>query len=268
MKIALIGGTHGNEPIGLEVMRLFSQSTKKYKNSFSCFWGNPKAYELKKRYVDFDLNRAFGPNNSGLGYEKKRAEELKKEIFSHYDFSIDLHTTTSNMGETVILNNTNPITQQVAASLLKQRPGLRLIEEMKLDEKSNHLNRLCPAGLTVELGPVANNVINAELLIKMYKIVELILNFDFATSLNLQEVEYYKMTGVIHYPDEEGWYLHPKVDCHDFKVLNPGDPIFITIDGRLKNYLGRTPTHPFFVNEAAYLENRSAFLLSDKKKGF
>ncbi|MEM7647364.1 MAG: succinylglutamate desuccinylase/aspartoacylase family protein, partial [Pseudomonadota bacterium] len=119
MNIALIGGTHGNEPVGLEVMKLFKKSSKKYHNPFECFWANPKAYELKRRYVDSDLNRAFGKNGQPSGYEKQRAAELKKQIQDSFDFSIDLHTTTSNMGLTAILNNTNPMTHK-AAIFLKQ----------------------------------------------------------------------------------------------------------------------------------------------------
>ena len=70
MKIALVGGTHGNEPVGIEVMKYFKETSETFENQFKCFWGNPKAYELKRRYVDFDLNRSFGKNTKTHFKEK------------------------------------------------------------------------------------------------------------------------------------------------------------------------------------------------------
>lgn len=268
MQIALIGGTHGNEPVGKEVMNLFSNSKEQYKNIFSCFWGNPEAYQQQKRYVDTDLNRAFGKNGNRFGYELERVAHLEEKILGNFDFSIDLHTTTSNMGETVILNNTHPASRQIATYLQKQRPGLKIIEETQLDDECTHLNRLCPAGVTVELGPVANNVIDSQLLFNMHQIVELILNFDFKTYISLDSVEYYKMIDQINFPEKGGWYLHSDIDKHDFQILNPGQDIFINIHGETLKYSGHEPVYPFFINEAAYLEKRSAFLIAKKVKGF
>lgn len=268
MKIALIGGTHGNEPVGIEVMKLFRQQQKKYKNSYECFWGNPKAFELKKRYVDCDLNRAFGVKGHRVGYEKQRAQELQTEIEGHFDFSIDLHTTTSNMGLTAILNNTNALTQKAATFLQQEIPGLKLIEEDVLDQDCTHLNRLCPGGLTIEVGPVANNVIKGDLVLKTYAIVEALLRFDFESSLSCEAPTVYKVLKQVNYPKEEGWYIHPDLEGHDFKELNKKDNVFININGESR-VLGETgPLYPFFINEAAYLENESAFLLATRQKGF
>lgn len=268
MKIALVGGTHGNEPVGIEVMRLFREGNTQYPNPFQCFWGNPKAYELKKRYVDTDLNRAFGINGIKKGYEEQRSQELEGQIKGHFDLCVDLHTTTSNMGLTLILNNTNSLTQKVCASVQNQIPEVKLIEEDRLDERCNHLNRLCPAGITVEVGPVANNVVDGELVAKMFRIVECIFNHDESKTIDLSDVEYYKMIGQINYPEEKGWYIHSNIDKKDFSALQPKDPVFTNISGETMAYEGAETVYPFFVNEAAYLENRSAFLIAKLKKGF
>lgn len=268
MKIALIGGTHGNEPVGIEVMNLFQESSKDYKNEFECFWGNPKAFELKKRYVDTDLNRAFGKNGIRKGYEKERAVELESQIKGHFDFSIDLHTTTTNMGLTAILNNTHPSTQKAAQYLKQELPEIKLIEEDKLDEDCTHLNRLCPGGLTIEVGPVANNVINAELVLKTHWIVEKLLDFDFSYEFGTSKVEVYKMLGVENYPENNGWYVHPELEGNDFKELQKGHPLFINIEGEEILLEKEGPLYPFFINEAAYLENKSAYLLAEKRTTF
>ncbi len=268
MKVALIGGTHGNEPIGIEVMSLFRLSPKNYQNEYECFWGNPKAYELKRRYVDTDLNRAFGKNGIRKGYEEKRAEELEKKIRGEFDFSIDLHTTTSNMGLNAILNNTHPNTQKAAAFLKLEFPEINLIEEDKLNDDCNHLNRLCPAGLTIEVGPVANNVLKADLILKTYWIVEKLLDFDFNMEVDSSELEVFKMLGQQNYPEKEGWYVHPELEGHDFKEMKKGDPWFINIHGDEIHMEKEGPLYPFFVNEAAYIEKKSAFLIAKKQKGF
>ncbi|MCJ8276758.1 MAG: succinylglutamate desuccinylase/aspartoacylase family protein, partial [Bdellovibrionales bacterium] len=101
MNIAIVGGTHGNEPVGLEVIRLLGENTpNNILHQYKTFQGNPKAYELQKRFVDCDLNRAFGPKGTRQGYEKQRAEELDELIGGKFDLCIDLHTTTTNMGLT------------------------------------------------------------------------------------------------------------------------------------------------------------------------
>ena len=63
MKIAVVGGTHGNEPVGIEVIRhLDRKPPTNPKNEFDTFWANPGAYEAQRRFVDCDLNRTFGKN--------------------------------------------------------------------------------------------------------------------------------------------------------------------------------------------------------------
>ena len=267
MKIALVGGTHGNEPVGIEVMKYFKETSETFENQFKCFWGNPKAYELKRRYVDFDLNRSFGKNTKTHGYEKQRAEELTKEIQGYFDFCIDLHTTTSNMGLTAILNNTHENTRKVCANLAKTFHGLKLIEEDVLDLECTHLNRLCPGGVTVEVGPVANNVVSGDLVLKTIEIVRSVLNFDFTNKIDLTNVPYYKMLGQINYPEYGSWYIHPLLENTDFTALPNKAPIFISAQGE-EILWEEDEVYPFFVNEAAYIENKSAFLIARLAKGW
>ena len=268
MKIALFGGTHGNEPVGVEVLQFFKNSAQQYTNPFSCFWSNPEAFEIKKRYVDCDLNRAFGANGIRQGHEAKRSQELETQVRGQFNFSIDLHTTTSNMGATVILNNTHALSRQAAAYLQSQIPALKIIEEQELDDACNPLNRLCPAGLTVEVGPVANNVVDASTVFQTHQIVELLLNFDFSTPVSLASTEYYQTAGRMNYPEEDSWYIHPELDRRDFAPLLPLAPMFINLKREVICYEGKQTVYPFFINEAAYLESRSAFLYAIKKTGF
>lgn len=264
MKIAVVGGTHGNEPVGREVVEILKEEDRDFRNEYECFVGNPKAFDEKKRYVDCDLNRAFGKKGVRRGYEKTRAEKLEQEIRGNFDFCIDLHTTTSNMGLTAIFNNTHEWTKKAGVYLKSEVPGFKLIEEVDLDENCSHLNRLCSAGVTLEVGPVANNVLNGDLILKLKFLVEKLLDFDFSQSLEFKGVEYFKMTGAINFPSGR-WYIHPEIEGQDFKEIKQGDPIFVNSTGDWKEWEKEESCYPFFINEAAYLEHQCAFLTSLRK---
>lgn len=266
MKIAIVGGTHGNEPVGIEVVKaLKSQPLETSLHEFKTFIGNPKAYELKKRFVDSDLNRAFGKNGEPKGYEKKRRQELEKELDGKFDLILDLHTTTTNMGLTLILNNTNPLTQKACCYLKSKNKSIKLIEEDVLDKNCTHLGSLAPARITIEVGPVANNVVSGDLVLKTYKMVTDLLTWDFSKDFDYSTTEVFKMKETIHYPKEEGWFIHPNIENKDFSLLTPGSPIFININGDEKTFEGQESLYPFFINEAAYLENGMAMILAKKQ---
>ncbi len=268
MKIALIGGTHGNEPVGIEVMRLFERSNQNYENTYQCFLGNPKALELGKRYVDSDLNRCVGSTGIRKGYEKERVHELQSQISGSFDFAIDLHTTTSNMGLTVVLTNTHENSQKAAVFLKSMFPEIKIIEEDRLDDDSPHINRLCPSGVIIEVGPVANNVLKADLVLKTYWMVESLLNFDFSEGKPAEPTEIYKQYKTVGYPEGEGWYVHPEIEGRDFVEVSQGHPCFINIHGDEILLEEDEPCYPFFINEAAYLEKDCAFILARKVKVF
>lgn len=269
MNIAIVGGTHGNEPVGLEVINaLKNKRPEACIHKYETFQGNPKAFEMEKRFVDCDLNRAFGKNGIRKGYEKQRAEQLEAQIKGHFDLCLDIHTTTTNMGMTLILNNTHELTQRACAYLKSQFTDIKLIEEDILDEECNHLNRLSPAGITIEVGPVANNVIRGDFVSKIYEMIKSLLAWDFSPEgICLEEVEYYKVFKTLYYPEESGWYIHESIENHDFKEIHPGDILFINLEGDTIKYEGES-AYPFFINEAAYLKNKSAMVLSKKLKGF
>ncbi len=257
MKIAILGGTHGNEPVGIKVIEALSKKVDKYTNDYKTFLANPKAHRLGIRYVDFDLNRSFGKDDKSIGNEKSQAEILSKEITGNYDFVLDLHTTTSNMGLTVILTHLDERSVKAACYLKKINPELKIIISVRAGKECPYTTHMVHSGLTVEVGPVANNVINSHLIIETHKMVKQLLDFDFMEDFKYSQIECFKTKGLMTYPLDKDWMLHPNVDGHDFQQLKSGDPLFITIDGDELKYDGET-IYPLFVNEAAYQENNTA----------
>lgn len=88
MKILVIGGMHGNETLGLEVVRLFKKSPVV---DVDVVVANENAANANVRFTGKDLNRSF-PGNSNAAYEDKRAQELL-ELAKQYDFVLDFHNT-------------------------------------------------------------------------------------------------------------------------------------------------------------------------------
>lgn len=269
MKIAIIGGTHGNEPCGVEVVRFLERSKPNHcVHDYKTFHGNPEAYRLKKRYVDTDLNRSFGLKGIRKGYEESRVQTLESQIRGQFDLAIDLHTTTTNMGMTLILNNTHLLSRQVVGWVQAAMPEVKIIEEVCLDGESTHLNRLAPAGVTIEVGPVANNVLSAQVIFQIQSIVTEILSCPDFSRVDLSQVEYFKEIKPIPYPKSGKWYVHPDIEGRDFEKLQPGDSLFINAEGEVLCFEGSEAVYPFFINEAAYIEKDMAMIIGSLEKGF
>lgn len=269
MKIAIVGGIHGNEPVGIEVIKyLESNPPVNCKHEFQCFLGNPEAYKQKKRFIDTDLNRTFGKFGKRVGFEGLQSEKLSSLIEGRFDFILDLHTTTSNMGLTLLLNNQHPTTRQAAVYLQSLMPEIKIIEGMKLGKKCPYTNSMAPAGITIEVGPVANNVLDGGLILATHKMVKAILEWGFSEEFDLSKVEYYKSFGEYKFPKEDGWFIHPEFEASDFKQLAPGDPVFINLKEEALGFDFSESVIPFFINEAAYQEDRLAMTMARKVLGF
>ena len=89
MKILVVGGMHGNEPLGIELVKMFRR--KQIKNVNAVF-ANEKAIEKNCRFVNQDLNRSFPGNTDSRVYEEKRASYLLN-LCKKYDLVIDFHNT-------------------------------------------------------------------------------------------------------------------------------------------------------------------------------
>lgn len=65
-RVAIFGGTHGNEMSGVTLVNLWMKNGIEIQRKgveVKPFITNPKAVEKCTRYVDTDLNRAFTPEN-------------------------------------------------------------------------------------------------------------------------------------------------------------------------------------------------------------
>jgi Succinylglutamate desuccinylase / Aspartoacylase family len=102
-KIMVIGGLHGDETLGID---LVNRIRNKPIAGIDAIFGNPMATSVQARYIDRDLNRVFPGKLDGC-LEEVRAYQIMQMV-AGYDLIIDFHNTTSDdnncsfVGETFI----------------------------------------------------------------------------------------------------------------------------------------------------------------------
>lgn len=109
MKIILNYGTHGSERVGYFVAREIRKLQIDNK-ILTIQVANPKAYKLKKRFIDQDLNRSF-PGKPRGNYEQRLAYKLSPAIRAA-DVFIDIHSTTSGLRDAAIVTKLDAATKQ------------------------------------------------------------------------------------------------------------------------------------------------------------
>jgi len=138
MKILVIGGVHGNEPLGIELVWLFKK--KRIKN-IDATLANEKAIKANSRFIGQDLNRSF-PGDKDKSYEQKRANYLLN-LCKKYDLVFDFHNThCSNNDCTFIGESANKNLYDVSAYL-----GLRKVVIADYD----CINKYAPNCISVEI---------------------------------------------------------------------------------------------------------------------
>ena len=283
-RVLIAGGTHGNELTGVFLINHW----KKSKSIFSRFpfqtgllLSNPKAVAQGKRYVDKDLNRCFLATNDGSdlrAHEDLLARKIKKEFGSEnrQDFVIDMHTSTSNMGITLMIE-ANRLNLAIADYVRSRVPEVNIYAFEPSERTQSCLRSLSPYAIGVEIGPVPQNLFCHGTIKKMetavFSILEGIdaLNDQTDESAGQSFADIYTHVENVPFPDEivgTEFLVHEEVEKKSFQPLQKGDPIFINIYGEVIIYAGEENLCPVFVNEAAYYDKNIAFSLVKKVEQF
>ncbi|MEH2082101.1 MAG: aspartoacylase [Nostoc sp.] len=291
-RVAIVGGNHGNELTGVHLVKKFQQYPNLINRaSFETLvlLGNLKAIEEGKRYIDKDLNRCF--TNQGLqnpqlsSYEDTRAKAIKQILQPpnqpFVDVIIDLHSTTANMGLSLILSDMHPFLLRLGAYLSSINPLVKVCINQQSKE-DGYLRCLCELGFVIEVGAVAQNVLNAELFQETEQLIYTVLDyFEGCNQGNVPQTSnhltLYKYIQTIDYPRSDAYgglrlhgeiqaMIHPQLQFRDYEPLHPGDPMFLTFAGKDIFYKGESTVYPIFINEAAYYEKGIAMYLSQKQE--
>ncbi len=282
-RVAVFGGTHGGELTGVFLIKKFQQFPQiiqRHGIETISLIANEKAIAMGTRYIDTDLNRAFNrqdlENPQLNNYEQSLAKNIARRIQEEkIDLIIDLHSTTSNMGLTVILHDNHPYLIKLAGYLTQINSKVRILQHV-LNKQSSYLISSVEFGITIEVGAIANGLLDAKLFQETEELIHAILNYLEADSkgqplLAPPTFTYYSAIGTVDYPRNEQKeiraMIHPQLQFQDYQPLNPGNPIFITFDGEEIFYQGDKTVYPVFINEAAYYEKGTAMCLTVSTTG-
>ena len=279
-KILIVAATHGNEinPVWA-LNQYFNKEDRVYKNiEYKYIIGNPLAYERGVRYVDTDLNRSFDLIDSPekLNYEINRAKFLVENFgiqgFDPCEIAIDLHTTTSNMGSSIVLYGRR-IKDFCLAALLQHKFGLPIYLHEKDKKQTGFLVEAWPCGLVIEIGSVAQNFYDQNIINRFLIIISSLRKEINKLENNIIELPKELIVHVhqesIDYPkDKKGnitGLIHPERINQDWKSIKKGDPLFLDEYGNSIVYQGEEFIRPVFIGEVSYKEKNIAMSYTKKE---
>ena len=279
-KILIVAATHGNEinPVWA-LNQYFNKDNRVYKNiEYKYIIGNPLAYERGVRYVDTDLNRSFDLIDSPdkLNYEINRAKFLVENFgiqgFDPCEIAIDLHTTTSNMGSSIVLYGRR-IKDFCLAALLQHKFGLPIYLHEKDKKQTGFLVEAWPCGLVIEIGSVAQNFYDQNIINRFLVIISSLRKEINKLENNIIELPKELIVHVhqesIDYPkDKKGnitGLIHPERINQDWKSIKKGDPLFLDEYGNSIVYQGEEFIRPVFIGEVSYKEKNIAMSYTKKE---
>lgn len=281
-QVAIVSGTHGNEFTGIYLLRRWANNPDEIKrDSFTTetIWANPKAFDENKRYIDVDLNRCFLRDDlkdaTIDSYEGNRAKVINAYLGPKenpaFDFIFDVHTTTSNMGITLILIGNDKYDLALAAYIKSFMPNVHLY--CFNDQSGDHpyLASITPHRLGLEIGPIPQCTLRHDIFDQANEALRLGLDYIHRVNVGDQpehrkDVEVFVHRKYVNFPvDENGnicAMIHSKLQDQDFKMLKKGDAVFVTLDGETVVNHETKIVYPAFINEAAYYEKKIAFSLA------
>ncbi|KAL0994424.1 hypothetical protein UPYG_G00122030 [Umbra pygmaea] len=289
-RVAIFGGTHGNEMSGITLVNMWIKNGDEIQRNgveTKPFITNPRAVEKCTRYVDTDLNRAFttenlsAPSKEDLPYEVKRAQQINllfgpKGSPNAYDVIFDLHNTTSNMGCTLILESSSDhfnlqMMHYIKEAIAPDCCRVLLTEHPLLKYSTSRSVAKHPIGL--EVGPQPHGVLRSNIFEAMRLVVKHALDFIELFNQGLEfrpcTLDVFRVSEKMDYPrDTNGNIIamvHPHLQDCDWEPLNPGEPIFQMFDGTSICYEGVGTVYPTFINEAAYYEKQQAFVTTRRE---
>jgi aspartoacylase len=273
--VAITGGTHGNELTGVHLLKHWrSHPQEVARSSFATelHLANPKANVNNRRYMDQDLNRQFNlgdlNNHELCGYEHNRAKSLNALLGPkedpRVDFVIDLHTTTANMGMSLIFNSDDPLVVGMAFYVQQQMPYATLFFDPVDRLEDNFLTSLGRHnGFLIEVGPIPQGLLRADVYNETRAAVRHCLDYlELHNSGQLPvlpaEREGYRFIKKVKLPENDKGEItamvHPNLQDQDYQPIAPGEPLFQTLEGETIPYDGDETVYGAFINEAAYYD--------------
>ena len=279
-KILIVSGTHGNEINPVWAVNQFCNQDNIIDNNIEYKFtiGNPVAFEKGIRYLDTDLNRSFDFKKKldKTNYEVDRANFLVEKFGINSsepcEIAIDLHTTTANMGTSIVMYGRRNKDFCLAA-LLQNKFGLPIYLHENDKNQKGFLVEAWPCGLVIEIGSVAQNFYDPNIVNRFLIIISDLRDEINKLKNNLiklpKELVVHVHQGSIDYPREKNGcingIIHPERINQDWKQIKRGDPLFLNINDQTIFYTGDNNIYPVFIGEVAYKEKKIAMSYTRKE---
>jgi hypothetical protein len=164
--ILMVGGTHGDEPIGVKAL----EAIESRRDDFDWIVGNPRALAENKRFTQEDLNRSAPGDLRSKIYEERRAAELIR-LSQKYRYTVDLHGTSKDTGIFLIVTNPTRANLRLARMLDVERV---VIWPAITPDLQSPVSEFYPCGLEIECGPKDS----PEVQVQLEQIIEKFLDRD------------------------------------------------------------------------------------------
>ena len=287
-RVLVVAGTHGNEINGPWLLDQWRQHPALIDSEgldVQLAIGNPGACAQGRRYLDRDLNRSFRPDL--LKKASVSAAESDREMMQALallkqfgpegqtpcDLVVDLHSTTSAMGNCLVVYGRRPVDLALAA-LVQHRLGLPIYLHEADSAQQGFLAERWPCGVVIEVGPVPQNVRRSDIVLQTRLALEAVLaairSVRLGTARYPGQVVIHRHLGSLDLPrrssGEADSLVHPNLQDRDWHPLKSGDPLFIDAESRTSVFEGEDGIVPLFINEAAYAEKAIALSLTKRER--
>ncbi|MEM6583430.1 MAG: aspartoacylase [Pseudomonadota bacterium] len=285
-RVVIVGGTHGNELTGVQLVSRFRarpQELERESFKAEAFLANELAIAENRRYLEQDLNRCFSTallDGVAQNTEQERAQEINR-LFgpkgedSPTDWIIDLHTTTANMGVTLVTQQHDPVVLDMLLYVQQQMPEAVIFYEDNAADVDPFLCSIANHGVLIEVGPIAQGLLRWEVFEQTRLALSHCLDFielhdrRGGAAPETREAEVYQFIEKLHLPrDSSGeicGMIHPDVQDKDYHILSPGEPLFILNNGETVPFDYPEAVSVAFVNEAAYYDQAHGLSLMRKR---
>jgi aspartoacylase len=283
-RVLVVAATHGNErnaPWLLEQWRARPELLHASGLELQLEIGNPEAFAANRRYLDRDLNRCFTPALLADTSRREREVQRARALLAAHGpqgaqpcaVALDLHSTTSAMGNSLVVYGRRPADLALAACV-QARLGLPVYVHEADAAQTGFLVERWPAGLVIEVGPVPQGLVSAVICRQTQLALEAALDTLAAAAAGTLRLPQHLQVHLHHHsldlprlPDgTPAAALHPQLQNRDWRPLQPGDPLFWRADGIDLAYVPAPDADPLarwpvFINEAAYGEKGIALSL-------
>lgn len=159
--LVVVGSVHGNEPAGRlaieKIKELVENKNWHIDGDVYGLIGNPLAIKSNERFVEENLNRAFGRAEIPGSYEEKRSEEITawfKELAAQYTemYLLDLHSVSLGNTRIAIYNVENKRAEKWAREVSPIPFFLAEREEVLPGSLMGAFEKLGGTGIAVECG--------------------------------------------------------------------------------------------------------------------